>query len=259
MEIRIDQGGIEELSLAGALAMQQREAHRHCGGHSGRDVANRHRGDRRGAIGLADSVGDSRVRLPHVIVARLEGEGSGLPRHRDRAPDYLRVDLLERFVAETHPLDHARGVVFDYHVDLRNHRHDEFVSAGLLDIDREAELAVVMLQVVAAVARALVFGSQRLEAAPAYAVAVWCKFDLDHLGAHFAQQPRTGWPGDELGEIQHAVALEHPWIIRHQSNLQSGSGKTTENFGSRYKMCRRLSNQGPPAVPKTTLVDQKLR
>src|SRR5260370_8174978 len=111
-----------------------------------------------------------------------------------------------------------------------------------------------MLQVVAAVARILMLGGQRLEAAPAYAVAVRCKFDLDHLGAHFAQQPRTGWPGDELGEIQHAVALEHPWIIRHQSNLQSGSDKTTENFRVKVQKAPWIVQSGA-AGGSETLVD----
>src|SRR5579862_9976442 len=73
-----------------------------------------------------------------------------------------------------------------------------------------------MLQVVGAMARALVFRRERLESVGADAIAIGGELDLDHLGTHLTQQSRAGRSRDELREIQHPVALQHLRLVRHQ-------------------------------------------
>ena len=216
VEVGVEDRGVHVLALAGALAMEQREAHRHRRRHPGRHVADSHRDDRRRPVGLADAVGYRSVGLPHVVVADLVGERAALPSRGDRAHDDLRIALAQFVVSETHLLDDSGRVVFHHHVDLRDHRVDEFARAGLVDVDREAELAVVVLEVIAALAGVLVLGRKRLEAAGADAIAGRREFDLDDLGAHLGQHARAGRPGNELGEVQDSIAFEHPRFIGHR-------------------------------------------
>src|SRR5208282_1524844 len=67
-------------------------------------------------------------------------------------------------------------------------------------------------------ARVLEFRRKRLEPVGADAIAGGREFELDHFGAHLSQQPRAGWPRDELGEIQNPVVFQHLRLVRHLSS-----------------------------------------
>ena len=231
VKVGVEDRGVHVLALAGALAMQQCEANRHRRRHPGRHVADRHRDDRRRPVGLADTVGYRGVGLSHVVVADFVRERTALPERRNRAHDYLRIALAQFVVSETHLLDDSRRVVFHNHVDLRDHRIDKFTRAGLVDVNRKAELAVVVLKVIAALAGVLVLGRKRLESSGAHAVAGRREFDLDDLGAHLGQHARAGRSGNELGEVEDSIAFEHPRFIGHRCKPPCVSGRI--RFSSR--------------------------
>src|SRR5713226_7335804 len=77
-EVRIEEGDVDVLALAGMIAMEQRGYHRERAMNARADVANRgHRKVRR-PVGFADHRGDSRVSLSDEVVAREMSERPGL-------------------------------------------------------------------------------------------------------------------------------------------------------------------------------------
>src|SRR5262245_16010033 len=112
-------------------------------------------------------------------------------------------------IAEASPRHHARGKVLNQHIDLRYDRADEFAAARLLNIDGKALFRVIVLEEVGALRARLEFGVARLVAGGAAAVAVWRQLQLDDLGAQLGHYPRASRAGNELSDVEHAIARKH--------------------------------------------------
>src|SRR5579875_240443 len=220
VEIGVGDGGVQVLALAGALAMEQRESHRHRRRDAGGDVARGHGQLRGSAVRFADLIGDSGIGLSNIVIAGFVAQRTSLAAYRDRAHDDFRVDLPDYIVTKPQPIDYAGREVLDHHVELRQHRLDQFERARILHVHRQAFLAMVVLEELGTLRRFDVPGIQRLETGGAGAVAEGCKLQLDHLGAHLAQNPAAGGSGHELGNVQHAVTAQHRQRIRHRIILR---------------------------------------
>ena len=57
---------------------------------------------------------------------------------------------------------------------------------------------------------------ERLQAGGSGAIALGRDLHLDNLRAHLGENSAAGRSRDELAEIQHAVTLEHLWLVRHE-------------------------------------------
>src|SRR5215469_14585585 len=125
------------------------------------------------------------------------------------------MDLLYFLVGKTHPPDHARRKILYQDVELRDHRHDQLARPRALHIDREAQLAVVMLHVIGAVAAGLVIA--RFETRVADAIAAGGQFQLNDFRAQLGHEASASWSCHELGKIEDAIPFEHPWCICHDS------------------------------------------
>src|SRR5262252_1643638 len=118
-------------------------------------------------------------------------------------------------IAETRSRHDSGGKVLNLHIDLRYHRPDELAAARLLDIDGQALFRVIVLEKEGALRAPLEFGIARLVAGGAAAVAVRRQLHLDDLGAQLGQYPRAGWAGDELGDVEYAIARQHRQFGAH--------------------------------------------
>ena len=110
---------LDQLPLAGPLAMPQRHQHGDCALHAGESVAGERFADFvRAAVGVAAQVGVADHRFdvqPEGAVAAVgpfEAEG-GHAQH-----DQARVDLAQLFPADAGSVDRLRHVVFDQHIAL---------------------------------------------------------------------------------------------------------------------------------------------
>src|SRR5581483_11951359 len=151
-----------------------------------------------------------------VIVAGTVGERAVPPERRDRTHDDTRIEFAHYFVAETDALDDAGREILYQHVDTRYQRLEDRQALRLLQIDAEAFLAAILLNVVGAAAVAQVRHAARK-------VAIRGDLDFDHLRAHLPQIARGGWSGERLREIEHSVAGEHQRLCCHRGSPPPGS------------------------------------
>jgi hypothetical protein len=111
----------------------------------------------------------------------------------------LRIDLLHIFIGKAQPPDYAWCEILDQHIELRDHRHHEFARTRMLQVDCEAQFAVIVLHVIGAVAATL--GGARLQTPVAHAITAGRQFQLHDLRSELGHQTRAGRPCDILGKI----------------------------------------------------------
>src|SRR5712692_4307040 len=70
-------------------------------------------------------------RLRHRVISRSVRVGSVLSKPRDRTHDETRVELLQRFVAETIASQGARTKILDHDIDLWDKSFDDIRSLRL--------------------------------------------------------------------------------------------------------------------------------
>ncbi len=220
VEIRIQQGDVEELALSGALAVQQRAGDRRDRMHARHHIADRHmRQDRRASVVRVESANYRRIRSADEIEAGQRRQLAGLAERGQRAHHDSRIDLLDHVVTQPHPLDRSGAEVFDEHVHGSDQPLYQVDCARLFQIQAQAFLAQVVLYEMAAAA---VF-ERRQGARP---IADRRDLDLDYLRAHLGQKPRGRGPGDELGDIEHPKAAQHVlwFLLRHLLRLKIRRG-----------------------------------
>src|SRR5258708_39035553 len=120
--------------------MQQRKADSHRGGDAGRNVTYSHSSQRGWTIDLSYPIGNTGIGLADKVVTRFVRERPGLPSHRNRTHDYLRIDGLDVLIRKSQPVDHSRREVLNYNIDLWKHRHHYLACTRFFEIDREAQL-----------------------------------------------------------------------------------------------------------------------
>src|ERR1700737_3337052 len=197
------------LAAAGALAMEQRGAHRAHRMNARADVAHRDHREERRPVRLATHRRDARVGGAQPVESGFARKRSGLPKGGNRAHHDARIERLDDFIIETDAPNDSRRVVFDEDVDVL----DEFLEDGqafrLLRIDADAFFAAVVLDVIAAPA---LDHDERA----ARGIAVRREFDLDDLGAHLGEHQRAGRARDDLRKVEHLVAVKDVPVFRHR-------------------------------------------
>ena len=76
---------------------------------------------------------------------------------------------------------------------------------------------MIVLKIIGALRRFLQRRITRLVAGETPAIAKRRELELDHLGAELGEDAPAGRRGDELPDIEHAVAFEHRQIGRHRA------------------------------------------
>src|SRR5438876_1195856 len=125
-----------------------------------------------------------------------------------------------------------------------------------LDIAGQAFLRVIVLEKVRALRARLEFAIARLVAGGAAAVARWRQLQLDDLGTQLRQYPRASRAGDELGDVEHAIAREHRQFGTHRllaalirkENVRDGRPAACGVPNALRLPCRQLRGQPPPAA-----------
>ncbi len=136
---------IDVLSLPGFLAVDQgrqnrRRAHR-AGGKIGIGAAD----PGGGAIGPTGDFTDAGQRGQNGPIARRDGKRSGLSLHARTQHDEVGLDLSQALVIQP-PLAHgAWGKTLNHHVAHRDQTLGEFYPFGVIDIEGDAELAVIVV------------------------------------------------------------------------------------------------------------------
>ncbi len=193
---------IDELTLAGMGALEQRRGHGEGGGHAGQHVADREAGAGRPHLGVAGQRHDARQRLDLAVIAGLVAIRAGLAEAGHRAIDQPRVDLGQRGIADAEPVHHAGAEILHDHVGVGDQALDDLDRRRLLQIQRQAALVAVDRQPGRRHAAVCPLARQR-RAAHVLALAA---LHLDDVGAEQGELEAAERSGKDLGEIEDACA-----------------------------------------------------
>ena len=167
------------------------------------DVGNRHAGLGRRLAGMAGDAHHPGHRLRDQIEARALRPRPGLAEARDAGIDQARIDRGQRRVIDAEPLGDAGAVILDQDVGGLDQAVEHLACRLALQIEREAALVAVQVEEAEAVI------ALELEAhGAAGLVAAVGRLDLDHVGAHVAQQHGAERPGHHLADVEHPHAGE---------------------------------------------------
>ena len=133
---------------------------------------------------------------------------AGLPVAGERAHDDRGVVLAQRLVAETEPVHHARREVLEDHVRLSDQAQEQLLALGIAQVHLDRALPGVALGEVRAVVPVLAAGVVAREERDPRAVRVIAVLDLDHVRSEVGEDARHERPDPDVGEVQHAHALE---------------------------------------------------
>ena len=208
---RLDLGHVDVLAEPGALALEKR-------GHQGDERV-------RGRVGIAEPEGDhpddrlvvvadqalgARQAGHHRRVGAHAAERAVLADGRHREHDQAGVALGQVVVGEPTAREHAGREVLDQDVGGVDQPADQRAAVRVLDVGREAELAVVGLVRVGRelLGRAVDLWADRGRAAQARVVEPPAVLDLDHLGAEVGQDRAHHRGRPDPAEVDHADAVE---------------------------------------------------
>ena len=193
---------VDVLALARALAVQQRVPEGGKAVHRGGVVGDGESHHRWGTVGVAGHVHQTRRGLDDPVEAGSLRPRARLSVGRDRHHDDVGIDLAERLVVQSPPLQHTIGEVLDDHVDLADQVPDHGQAFFGVPIEADTLLAAVGLDVDAA---ATVDDVGQLAAR----ITTGCQLDLDDLRAHLREQPGDHRAREVLRQVEDAVARQH--------------------------------------------------
>ena len=185
----IEQREVEALAAAGLVPAEQGEGDAGGAERAGAVVDRRRADPAHLAVLRSGGLDQSDFRLDAGIVAGARRVGAGLAVSRDRGIDQPRIFLRHDVPAEAQLVDDARHEGFHEDVGLGDQPHQHVAAARGAQVEGEAALvAVHRRHPGAAEMRAEVLAVEGL--------------DLDHVGAHVAQDLAGGRTGDDLREVE---------------------------------------------------------
>jgi len=216
--LRVQQRHVDDLALAGRVAMAQRGQDRDRRIHAGEQVRHRHADLLRSAagqrIGFAGDAHQPAQALHRVVVTGAVPVGAGLAEAGDRAEHQPRIERQQCRRVQTVAGQVADLVVLDHHVRATGQFPDQVLALGTGDVDADRALVAVRAQVVGRLGGVLAVAILQVGRpppsgviAPRMAAFGWA-FDLDDVGAEVGQGLRAPGPGQHAGEIQDAHALQ---------------------------------------------------
>jgi hypothetical protein len=156
------------------------------------------------------------------------GVGSGLAEAGAHRIDDARIDFLAVLVAQAQALHDAGTEVVGDHVGVGDQRLHQVHLCRVAQVDFHAALVAVQ-----AAEDRVVLAGNRVEGRAAQ-VARALALDLDHVGAVVGEHLRAHRPHHDLGEIDHAHALE--WQSAgggaHAATLTSASARASASAGT---------------------------
>ncbi len=192
------QRGVDQLALAGALAVLERAQHTVGAEQAGRQVADGEPGLGRRALLVAGHADDAAHALRDQIVTAAACVGPGAAEPRDGAVDQPGVDRAQRVVVDAESGGGAGPVILHENVGRLHQPVDDLHAGRLLEIHGDPALAAVDRREGAAVA--VLAG----RAAPH--VLAGGRLHLDDVGPHVGQVHRTERGGHGLREVDHPEA-----------------------------------------------------
>ena len=167
----------------------------------GAGIADLRAGDERRPLAEAGGGGGAAGALGDVLVdlAVLVGAGAEA---LDRGHDHARVELVDVLPGEPHAVERAGREVLHQHVAMLDQALDDLLALGMLGIDRDRALVAVEHREIEAV------GPFHVTQLTARNVADARPLDLDHVGAHIAEQLGAGRAGLHVREVEDAHAVE---------------------------------------------------
>jgi hypothetical protein len=198
-----EQGSVDVLPLAAAFTPDDGAEDAVEGKERAADVGERHSGLRRRTAGVAGDAHDAAHRLRDQVEAGPFRPGPGLAEARDAGINEARVAGAERRVVDPEARRDARPIVLDDDVGAGGEPAEELETGGALQVQRDRALVAVHVDEAEAVV-ALQLEAHRL----ARLVAAVRRFDLDHVGAHVAEQHAAEGPGHHLAEVENAEPAE---------------------------------------------------
>ena len=195
----LEQRGVDVLALARLPAADHGAQDGVGGKQGGAQVGKGNAGFHGRAAGLAHHAHGAAAGLGDQVQAGAHGPGAGLAEARDAGIDQARVDGLQRGVVDLQPRSHAGAIVLDEHVGAAHQFVEGFKPLRVLQVDLDAALVAVQREEAAAVL-ALEFEAHGAAGLITHARC----FDLDHVGAHVAQQHAAIGAGHDLADVEYA-------------------------------------------------------
>src|SRR5215831_17276485 len=125
---------------------------------------------------------------------------SPVARHRNH--DDVRFHLLQYRIAEAEPIHDARRKVLANDIALRHQLFGDGHSLWLLEVECQAELAlIVLVEIAAAIDPCLALGPRRQHARDTGPTR---RFDADHLSAEMRELQSAERPGPHPSEVGNA-------------------------------------------------------
>jgi len=193
----IIEAGPDRIAAAGASSPHQRRAHPERGVETGDEVADRRAGTQRRAIGLAGDAHEATHCLGDEIERRTVAIGPAVAEAGDVTADEVGVQRLDPRLVKAHPGEDPRTGILDQHIAAGDQLGQCLAALFVPQVERQRAFVAVEPGEIPAEPVA----DQTL---PAHRVAVAGRFDLDHLGAHVAEQHGAERPGEDAGQIDHA-------------------------------------------------------
>ncbi len=163
---------------------------------------------RRWTLGFTRHVHQTGVGLRDEVETWALRERPCLPESGDRRHDQIRLDLTETPILESAALEDARARVLDHHVDVGNEFAYDLSPFVTGDIDADAALSAVLLDVSSG-------PTVDPRAVGAVRIAVWWLLDLDDVGPELAEQASACGTGEIPGQVENDDALEPAVAFAH--------------------------------------------
>ena len=200
----IEQGHIDMLPQAAAIALVQRPQNGHCGIHAGEQIGNRHAGFLRSAprqvIAFTRNAHETAQALNHEVVAGQRRHRAGLTKTGNGTVDQFRVNGLDAFIIKTVFFQTAHFEVFHQYIAAARHFAHQRGAFRRGNIDGNRTLVAVGAQVVGSFAGVVAAGVFQIGRAPAARVVARARpLYLVNVSAQIGQVLRTPWPGQHTG------------------------------------------------------------
>src|SRR6266480_1649215 len=209
----VEQGEVDVLPDAGALAVRDRRRDGEARVHPGEDIGDGDPDFLRTASRLAVALAGDAHEAPHAledeVVSGAVCARAGLAEPRDRAVNDVRIDSPQILVGEPVFCEAADLVVLEEHVALRRELARDTLAFGLRDVERHRLLAAVHRKEIRRFARLpSVLVLEEGGAPTARVVARPGTLDLEHFRSEVGEILRCPGPGENAREIENADVRE---------------------------------------------------
>ena len=189
---------VDELALAGAVALVERHHDADRGVHAGREVDHRYADAHLAALGRAVDRDEAGRGLDHGVVAGEAAQRAVGAEAGDAGMDQPRELRCQHVVVADAPLFHRAGLeVVDQHVGRLEQLQQDVAALRLGEVERDRALVAVDAGEIGG----NTFGVERRP--PGAGLVALRRLDLDHVGAVVGQHLAA------IGTAQHARQVDH--------------------------------------------------